>query len=163
MPHAITALILPGAIDTDAVHTWDLVPVPLNNGLTLFHLTHYYTAYWQAAHGVTDRFDLPRQAPGLFPSEGVIATIAADLSARTDPTFALVFTDYFGGVGEQWAAVSNDGRAVRSVNTINEALRAIGIIAAPGSDEFDTTGLPDHRSTPDYLERYVDLCDELGV
>jgi hypothetical protein len=31
----------------------------------------------------------------MFPREGVLRILAADLSARTDPTFAVVFNDYF--------------------------------------------------------------------
>ena len=30
-------------------------------------------------------------------------------------------------------------------------------------DEFDTVGLGAHRTQPDYLGRYVDLCDQLGA
>jgi hypothetical protein len=32
-----------------------------------------------------------------------------------------------------------------------------------GLDAFDTVGLGDHRSPPEHLERYRELCDELGV
>ncbi|WP_067900299.1 hypothetical protein [Nocardia vaccinii] len=92
-----------------------------------------------------------------------MTTIATELATRPDSTFAVVLTDYFGGIGEQWAAVSVDGGPVRSVNAINTALRALGIRATAGSDEFDTVGLAAHRSTPDYLNRYIDLCDEFGA
>jgi len=161
--HAITALLVPGHFDADAAVEWDLAPVSLRENLTLFHLTHYYTAYRQARHGFTEYFDLPSDAPGIFPREAVTATIAARLCGRPDPTFAVLFTDYFAGNGSQWAVVSVDGGPVRSVRTVNEALRALGVLAEPGSDEFDTVGLAAHRSTPEYLERYIDLCDELGV
>jgi hypothetical protein len=30
-------------------------------------------------------------------------------------------------------------------------------------DEFDGIGLGHHRSSPDDLDRYVDLCHELGL
>ncbi|MBF6167805.1 hypothetical protein IU486_24035 [Streptomyces gardneri] len=163
MPHAITALILPGTHDTAAADRWDLVPVPLHGGLTLFHLTHYYTAFWQATRKVADYVELPSEASGLFPREGVLRILAADLSARPDPTFAVVFTDYFAGAGEQWATVSVAGGPLLSVSTINAALRTLGVTAAAGLDEFDTVGLSAHRSSPDYLHRYLDLCDELGV
>ncbi|WP_174186138.1 hypothetical protein [Nocardia barduliensis] len=163
MPHAITALVLPGAYDAEAAARWDLVPVPLHGSLTLFHLTHYYTAYWQAVRKVTDYVELPSEAPGLFPREGVVGLLAAELSGRSDPTFAVVFTEYFAGIGEQWATVSVAGGPLHSVSTINAALRSLGVTASAGMDEFDTVGLSTHRSTPDYLERYADLCDDLGV
>ncbi|WP_458691372.1 hypothetical protein [Nocardia tengchongensis] len=139
------------------------MPVPLLCDLTLLHVTHYYTAYWQARLGISSYLELPSEAPGLFPREGVVTTIATELATRPNSTFAVVLTDYFGGIGEQWGAVSVDGGPVRSVNAINTALRALGIRATAGSDEFDTVGLSAHRSTPDYLDRYIDLCDEFGA
>ncbi|MBB2909791.1 hypothetical protein FHS43_001037 [Streptosporangium becharense] len=30
-------------------------------------------------------------------------------------------------------------------------------------DEFDTIGLGTFRSNPDHRDRYIELCDELGV
>ena len=163
MGHSITALIVPGFAHEGAATRWDLVPTPLPNDLTLFHLTHEYTAYWQATQGVTERIGWSPDMPTLFPTEGVVRVIAADLTARRHPSFALVYTDYFAGVGDQWAAVCVAGGEIRSVSTINAALRILGVTATAGSDEFDTIELGRHRSTPEYLDRYGDLCDELGV
>ncbi|WP_410875711.1 hypothetical protein [Nocardia sp. A7] len=163
MGHSITALIVPGLIDTGAATRWDLVPMPLHDDLTLFHITHFYTAYWQAAQGVTEQIEWSPEMPALFPREGVMRVIAADLTARPEPSFAVICTDYFAGVGDQWGAACLAGGAIRSVSSINAALRILGITAAPGLDEFDTIGLAHHRSTPEYLDRYSDLCDELGV
>ncbi|MFE1592053.1 hypothetical protein [Nocardia sp. NPDC058705] len=139
------------------------MPTPLRNELTLFPLTHEYTAYWQATQGVAEQIERSPDMPRLFPTEGVVRVIAADLTARSHPSFALVYTDYFAGVGDQWAATCVAGGAIRSVSTINAALRMIGVTATAGLDEFDTIGLGRHRSTPEYLDRYIDLCDELGV
>ncbi|MEV6063835.1 hypothetical protein [Nocardia asteroides] len=163
MGHSITALIVPGVVNADAAAQWDLIPIPLQCGLTLHHLTHYYTAYWQASLGITEHVEPSPQPPILFPAEGVVKVIAADLSARADPTFAVVYTDYHAGVGDQWAATCIAGGTIRSASNINAALRMLGITAAPGLDEFDTVGLATHRSTPEYLDRYIDLCDGLGV
>jgi len=55
-----------------------------------------------------------------------------------------------------------DGRRERDVRDINAALRVLGVVAADGLDEFDTVGLAEHRSTPEALDRYEDLCDELA-
>lgn len=137
--------------------------MPLYDGLSLLHLTHYYTAYRQAVHGLTGQIERPPGMPTLFPGEEVMRMIVADLTARLDPSFAVVHTDYSAGVGGQWGAVCLAGAAIRSVSTVNAALRMLGIVAVAGSDEFDTVGLGRHRSTPEYLERYIDLCDELGV
>ncbi|MFQ6227733.1 hypothetical protein [Nocardia sp. NPDC002869] len=146
------------------VDKWDVVPVPLRGDLTLFHMTHYYTAYWQAKLGIEGHFDAaPSARDLLFPTENVVGVLAAEIAARPAPTFALVVTDYFGGAGGQGAVVSVNGGPIRPTANINSALRVLGVVADPGSDEFDTVGLAGRRSTPDYLDRYVELCDELGV
>jgi hypothetical protein len=167
MGHSITGLILPGPFDARAVADWDVAEVPLGAGLRLAHLTHYFTAYWQVRRGGTGRLDLPPGLPSVFPGEGVVLRLAAALTGVTDapriPPFALVMTDYFGGTGAQWACVFVAGRRTGGVRDINAALRALGVRAADGADEFDTVGLGRHRHTPDRLDRYETLCDELGV
>ncbi|MGW0181263.1 hypothetical protein [Nocardia sp. NPDC003345] len=164
MPHAITALILTGPYHDDAVQRWDLVPVPLKGDLTLFHITPDYTAYRQAKLGLEGDFERPPNARELlFPTENVIGVLAAEITTRPAPTFALVVTDYHGGTGGQAAVVSIDGGPVRPAADINDALRTLGVAADQGLDEFDTVGLGDQRATPDYLYRYESLCDELGV
>ncbi|GAA3390505.1 hypothetical protein [Cryptosporangium minutisporangium] len=166
MGHSITALLVPEPYDERAARAWDVVGVPLPAGLRLVHLDHYYSAYWQARRGVTARLDVPPDFPGTFPREGVVAELAAAVAGTTpsdELTFALLMTDYFGGIGEQWACAFAAGNRVPSVRDINGVLRVLGVRAVAGSDEFDTVGLGQHRTSPAYLERYPDLCDELGV
>ncbi|MEU4597713.1 hypothetical protein [Nocardia sp. NPDC023988] len=163
MSHSITALVLRGSYSVEAAGRWDLVPVGLAGELTLFHVTHYYTAYWQELLGVTGHFEFESRNGQLFPTENVVRLVAADLAARPDPTFAVVATDYFAGMGEQGAVVCVGGGSIQQMASINDALRVLGVRAAAGLDEFDTVRLAAHRSRPDYLDRYEDLCDELGV
>jgi hypothetical protein len=165
--HNITALIIAEPYDERAASEWDVVAVPLGGCLRLVHINHYYTAYWQARRGGSAELDVPSEFPPVFPREGVVVSLAAALTRAggnsRQPTFALVMTDYFGGVGDQWACAIVAGRRVSEVRDINGALRMFGIQRAAGIDEFDTVGLADHRRSPDYLDRYADLCDELGV
>ncbi|GAA4262838.1 SGNH/GDSL hydrolase family protein [Dactylosporangium darangshiense] len=35
--------------------------------------------------------------------------------------------------------------------------------AASAVDEFDEAGLGRHRQTPEEIERYADICEELGL
>jgi hypothetical protein len=81
--------------------------------------------------------------------------------------FALVLTDYFGGVGDQWACLYDaSGGRDPAVHTINDALRALGVRRGGSGDfvdEFDAVGLGAHRHTPERLEQYEALCDELGL
>jgi len=165
--HGITALIIRDPFDDRAAQEWDAVGVPLGARLRLVHISHYYTAYWQARRGCVAQLDVPPDFPGVFPREGVVVSLATALTGAGGrgqaPTFALVMTDYFGGVGDQWACAFVAGRRVPDVRHINGALRALGVQAAGDADEFDTVGLGEHRRPPDYLDRYEELCDDLGV
>ncbi|MEU4420821.1 hypothetical protein AB0F81_09350 [Actinoplanes sp. NPDC024001] len=161
--HSITALIVNSAYDDRAATEWDVSAVALDGGLWLFHLSHYWTAYQQARRGTTGTLDVPSRFPPVFPREAVVTDLAGALTGAEQPTFALVMTDYFGGAGDQWACAYQAGRPVPGADDINSALRVLGVRAAAGRDEFDTVGLGAHRSPPGYLDRYEDLCDELGV
>ena len=167
MGHDICALIVTEPFDERAARDWDVAGLPLGHHLRLVHVSTSYTAYWQARRAETARLDVPADFPAVFPREGVVASLAAALAGPTragrEPSFALVATDYFGGAGEQWACAYVDGRRVSDVRDINAALRVLGVTAADGLDEFDTVGLAAHRSTPEVLDRYEDLRDELGA
>lgn len=71
---------------------------------------------------------------------------------------AYVEAEYFGGVGEQRAAVWNGGTIVLGPlhveegqpfppdgSPISQALRRLGIVASAGEDEFSAAGLDRHR------------------
>ncbi len=133
--------------------------------MSLVHVTHFVTAYWQARRGVSGHLATPSGFPATFPSERVLHEIAVAVTGIPDPLYAVVMTEYFGGVGEQWAATYRvPGLEPVVAGSIDEALRVLGVTTATGEyDEFDTVGLGDFRSTPDHLDRFADLCDELGV
>lgn len=162
--HNITAIVIADAFKTEVVRNLDLVPVPLTSPITLFHIDHYYTAYWQAVRGCNKQLDVPSEFSGVFPREGIVAQLVAELTGHEAARFALIQTEYFGGAGDQWAcAFIGDHRESSASATINDALRLLGVVRQGNLDEFDTVGLGAHRSPPEYLERYVGLCDELGV
>lgn len=164
MGHNITAIVIADAFNAGVAERLDLVAVPLLAPLTLFHLDHYYSAYWQAVRGCTTHLDIPSEFPGVFPHEGIVAKLVAELTGIEAARFALIQTEYFGGVGDQWAcAFSGERRETGTSATINDALRFLGVVRGSNLDELDTVGLGEHRRSPEYLERYVDLCDELGV
>ncbi len=163
MGHHIVALVIPGVADAGAAAAYDLRPIPLAGGVTLLHVDHYYSAYWQAKLGGEGELEGPEGAPGLFPREAVLVRIAGALTRSARPRFAIVMTDYFGGFGYQWAAAYAGARQLEGDGTINAALRDLGVVRRAGMDEFDTVGLGDHRWPPDYLRRYSALCDELGI
>ena len=162
MGHGIIALLTAHPCDAERAAAWDLHPVAVWP-LTLFHLDHYYSAYWQALRGHTGQLAVGR-VPGIFPTEDVVRAIACDLTGEAEPTFAVIMTEYFGGAGDQWACAFMGARRISAEGaTINAALALLGVVARPGLDAFDTIGLGHHRSPPEYLEKYVALCDERGV
>lgn len=77
----------------------------------------------------------------------VLPAILAELSMHGP--VAYVETDYFGGVGEQVATAFDRRVRILECGRVNEALRAIGVRAAHGRDEWDTLGLSGHRRMPD--------------
>ncbi|MFI6808731.1 hypothetical protein ACIBO6_27575 [Streptomyces luteogriseus] len=71
---------------------------------------------------------------------------------------AYVEAEYFGGVGEQWAAVWDAGAVVLAPlhvdegepfppagSPISQALRRLGVVTHAGEDEFSAVGLDRHR------------------
>ncbi|SDT34152.1 hypothetical protein [Actinoplanes derwentensis] len=163
MGHSITALIVAEQFDEAAATEWDVAGTPIGQGLRLIHINAAYAAYQQHQRGAGTILGAPDDFDSRFPREGVLADLAAAVTTRTPPTFALIMTDYFGGEGRQWATAWIDGGRVPEVRDINGALQVLGVHATKGMDEFDTVGLSRHRSTPDALERYWDLCDDLGI
>jgi hypothetical protein len=161
--HCITAIILLGPYDRDAAAQFDLAGIDLGQDLTLFHITHYFTAVWQKKLGIEG--DLPGAFPRelLFPTERVSAVLMRRITGR-EPVFALITTDYFGGIGDQWAQLYRGEEAADPpITAISPALRWLGVQADEGRDEFDTVGLAGIRQAPDSLDRYVELAEELGV
>ncbi|MDT7845545.1 hypothetical protein [Streptomyces justiciae] len=93
--------------------------------------------------------------PGGF--EGLLAQWSAG------GPVAHVEAEYFGGVGQQHAAVWDGGplalgqleraarRGLRTVSPISQALRLLGVRQSLGEDEFSAVGLDRHRRTHDWI------------
>lgn len=162
MGHHLTAILIQVAADAAAAARFDLHPIALTPMLTMFLVDHYYTAYWQSVCGTQGYLDAPPIS--IFPSERVVLTIVRALTQQEAPRFAIVMTDYFGGVGSQSAAVyTGERRTTGDDASINDALVALGVVRREGMDEFDTVQLGNHRRPSAHLEKYGALCDERGV
>lgn len=77
---------------------------------------------------------------------GVLPAILTALSAHG--AVAYIETEYFGGFGTQVATAFVRGARVLDCASVNDALRVLGVRAAPGRDEWDTVGLAAHRTMP---------------
>jgi hypothetical protein len=162
--HSITAIITAHPCDAELARRLDLVPVPLAPPLTLFNIDHYYTAYWQATRGCAELLDVPATFPATFPREAIVSQLVAELTGHPLPRFAVIQTEYWGGIGDQWAiAVTGTHCDSHPDASINDVLRVLGVARRGSLDEFDTVGLGAHRYPSTHLERYVALCEELSV
>ncbi|WP_369166738.1 hypothetical protein AB5J49_02090 [Streptomyces sp. R28] len=93
---------------------------------------------------------------GFWRLPGSFDRLLADWSAAGP--VAYVEAEYLGGVGEQQAAVWDDGTVVlgpvrveegrrfpAAGSPISQALRRLGVVASAGEDEFSAVGLGRHR------------------
>jgi len=164
MGHNITAIILKGEYDKSKSKEFDLIGIDLENDLTMFHINHYYSACWQLKLETVGVLNINSVDCILYPSEMAISELILKITNKEEPLFSIISTEYFGGMGKQYANVyKKNVLADSNIKTINEALSYMGVERKNSLDEFDTVGLSNHRSEPDYLEKYYDLAEELGV
>ncbi|WPU99618.1 hypothetical protein SNE26_26740 [Mucilaginibacter sp. cycad4] len=64
--------------------------------------------------------------------------------------YALIKTDYFAGIGDQYAALYKNGILAWHGRSINIALAEIGIMRTLNLDEFDTINLGEYRNSEHY-------------
>ncbi len=163
MASLIEAIIFDGAPQTAAVPD-GLKTVPLTAGLAMLPLTDKALEHLGAADPNDDRIK-----PGWILRRAV-ATLAEHMSA--DRHVLYVFGETFGGPGTQEAVGWYEGRlfygpagtcdlqadrepgyqvAPHRDSAINGGLRAMGVQAAPGVDEYETIGLTRHRMIDDWI------------
>ncbi|MFC7308890.1 hypothetical protein ACFQVC_32330 [Streptomyces monticola] len=134
--------------------------VPLRQGLSLMPMTdEVFDACADGSDG---------EALGFWKSPGSFETLLAQWSS-TGPV-AYGEAEYFGGVGEQRAAVWADGslalgpldkpensRFSRALTPTSQGLRRLGVQKGldededEGEDEFEALGLDRHRSNEDWI------------
>ena len=130
---------------------------PLRDGFALVPITDGLAAELAQFAPSAEASWLPDMKPG-------VRQIALRISS--DSPVAYVSTEYFGGDGGQDAMAWSQGEVIFSPQSqgygeawpntsISRALRAIGVIAEQGKDEFDTLGLGRHRETHRWAEAYA--------
>ncbi|MFF5505689.1 hypothetical protein [Streptomyces roseolus] len=167
MSHALCALVVAGQVDAARAEALGLYAALAHGDVTVFPIDHYFSAYWAAVRGDRGELDLPAgilSESVTFPTEAVLRDLAREVTRGGTPRFAVIQTEYFGGVGDQWAAAfEGEARVTPDGATIDQALAALGVRATAAEDEFDVIGLGSLRGSPDHLQVYAALCDELGV
>ncbi|MEZ4379939.1 MAG: hypothetical protein R3A79_01230 [Nannocystaceae bacterium] len=144
MGHRISGVLLRGDFSRAAAHSFDLAQIPLPQGLTLLPVDIFLLEFWGVVTGNTARRECPIRDL-LFPCDDVLFDIVEAL--RPGALFAVIATDYFGGVGTQAAAVYRGREVVMppTVGGINLALRRLGVARTRGVDEFESVELDRHR------------------
>ncbi|WP_125461708.1 MULTISPECIES: hypothetical protein [Rhodomicrobium] len=148
MGHQISALIARAPIDAEAARQFDL-PVIIENDFAIVGLDATHSDHWSKELGLenTELSEMVLDRP-------VTHEFARRLGMER---YALIETDYFGGAGEQCAAVYC-GLTIAMPATpdgINAALKLLGVKRKSDVDEFDTIGLGRHRSFDDQFEKYA--------
>lgn len=127
---------------------------PLAQGLSLMPMTNQL--FDAVTNGEKSEF------PDLWKLPGGFGTVLAAWSERGP--VAYVEAEYFGGTGEQTAVAWARGSTAfgpltwpenrpcpPSGSPISQALRLLGVVAAPGEDEFSAAGLHRHRRSEDWV------------
>ncbi len=149
--HYITALVGKLPIDEAEAVKYDL-PIFKENGFAIVALNVNHSDYW------TEKLNCPR----VGSTQIILDCGVTHLFARAlfgDRPFAIISTDYFGGYGDQSAAVY-EGNAVVFQKTsttpgaINEALKRIGVKRGWFSDEFTALNLAKYRCFDKFFKKY---------
>lgn len=147
MGHSIEAIICRGPVDTGKAAEMDL-PLLYEGGFIIIPLNSSHSDFWAEKLGVDhDAYS------EMIHDRAVTLAFAKALGISK---FALVETEYFGAIGEQFATIYKDGNRVSAVENdgINNALRKIGVVVSTGLDEFDTIGLGKYRDFSQFFEKY---------
>jgi hypothetical protein len=156
MAHSIAGVVLGGEVSRPRAAKFDTDVIRLEQGFSLMWMDHFYSEYWQSQLDSDGLLVVPSRVVGngllpILPRERAVLRIVRCLTDRRPAEFVILRTEYFGGAGSQLGVAFRGEDAFDTDGSINDALRAIGVRAEEGVDEFDTLGLGDHRSIPDSL------------
>ncbi len=156
--HDVQALIAKNAELAAGTNRFESAIIcPLVQGFSLLPITEAFAKELTVSRLET-KTAIAKPIPKLL--DGLHA-LAIDISHHAP--IAYITTSYFGGRGRQDALVWDKGSLRFSPTTqgydqgwpnssISQALRAIGVVAEKGMDEFDTVGLGKHRETHQWAE-----------
>lgn len=147
MGHKISAIICQHPINTKKAAELDL-PVFIEGDFAIVALDAAHADHWAETLGVGYK-----NFSDMIHDSAITLEFAKSLNISK---FALISTDYFGGVGEQFATVyENDKRMLGvSKNGINQALSMIGVKRSGDKDEYNSIELGKYSNFFDYFEKY---------
>jgi hypothetical protein len=152
MGHCIHAIVAPSeTADSISSHWPDLPRLDNDNGFAVFPID----AEFIDARIATDKTPTVTGDEFMLMTNG-LRSLLRTLSA--DGQLAYVETEYFGGVGGQGALVCRNGSEImpptwRESDTINDALKLIGVPRGAFADEFVAAGFGLVRNNDQILDR----------
>lgn len=151
MGHKITALITKLPIDEERAIEYD-VPVFKENGYAIIGLFTDHSDYWENKL----EFIEERGSSNEIILDRMITHYIANKICKGQ--YALIQTNYFGGLGVQHAGVFYDNKAIVPIeeSAINRCLAFIGVRKINGLDEFDSLQLAKYREFDKYFKKYWD-------
>ena len=148
--HEIQALIGSDATTTAVVRRWsEARRLELNGGFFIVPLQPALVCQMMGSDWLLPDLDDADEAETLIV---VVAPLVHSLrSSDLNGQLALVFTQYWGGPGNQAALLLTDdlefAKPIVGFGAINSVLSKLGVRADPERDEFETVGLGRWRST----------------
>jgi hypothetical protein len=147
MGHQITAIIAKDTINRKVAESYDL-PVFVHNGYAIIGLEARHSDYWAEKLGINNEADNE-----IILNCPVTHFFAKELGLEK---YAIVYTDYWAGIGTQFATVFEKDRVImpETEEGINQALKMLGVQRVDGQDEFDSISLGNYRDFELYFEKY---------
>jgi hypothetical protein len=142
MGHHISAIIGKAPINQEQAKTYGLA-VAYENGYAIVILDWDSVLYWSCKLNLS----CDSTIEDLDWDCELIHYFARELNFID---YALIKTDYFGGMGDQYASLYKNGICEWHGYYINTALEGIGVISNMGMDEFDTINLGEYRNSEHY-------------
>ena len=150
MGHHISAIIGRAPINEDNAAKFDL-PFFNENGFVIVALNPYHHDFWDEKLG----YEYEKISDDLMDTK-CTHFLAKEIGLKE---FAIIYTDYFGGVGSQTAVAYTDEIQTMppTDDGICKALNIIGVNRNWSQDEFDVIGLGKYRHWDGLFEKYEDL------
>lgn len=150
MGHSISGLLLKGPYEPVRAAQLGMPSRALPFDLTLFFCEWRLAEAWSKRLGIPGELPIPDSIAPPYPRDRVLVTLMQTITQQPEPVFAIVATEYFGGIGSQAAFVFQGEKRVtpEGEDSINAALARLGVTNTPGHDAFETVGLDKIRSMP---------------
>ncbi|HMQ10443.1 MAG TPA: hypothetical protein PKC21_02610 [Oligoflexia bacterium] len=160
MGHHISAALLKGEFDQNKAREFDLNPIQLSKSITMFPLEANYCDFWSEKLNI---FGSPSEHTYPLLNSNVVHHMMNTIAST--PTFAIIETDYSGGVGDQAAAVYQGKEILMSPQrnkkkVINQAIKKLGVrvpffLRLFFVDEFQFLKLDQYRIFDEMFDKYT--------